>query len=176
MWNIWELVVTESPILVVGGDPRECSHAILTMLSLMHPLTASADYRPYLTILNSDTEVYMEMVKKGTIPNAILGVSSPLLTKNFGSFPAILRFDSTFFNDKKIENPKSVPLTPEIASSYEKAYKTACNSLQLKNDNLVLKPQPFVFQHLDFDSADSVTINDFNIRSHFKHLTKTFLE
>jgi len=83
MWNIWELVITETPILVVGGDPGECSHAILTMLSLVHPLTASADYRPYLTILNSDTDVYKEMVKNGTIPNAILGVSSPLLTKNF---------------------------------------------------------------------------------------------
>ena len=126
MWNIWELVVTENPILVVGGDPRECSHAILTMLSLMHPLTASADYRPYLTILNSDTEVYHEMLKKGMIPNAILGISSPLLTKNFGSFPAILRFDSTFFTDKKIENPKLVRLNPEIANSYEKAYKIAC--------------------------------------------------
>ena len=63
MWNIWELVITETPFLVVGGDPREASHAILTMLSLIHPLTISADCRPYLTILNTDLEVYQDMVR-----------------------------------------------------------------------------------------------------------------
>ena len=99
MWKLWELVITETPILVVGGDPKESSHAILTMLSLVHPLTVSADYRPYLTILKSDSEVYYEMIKKGSIPNAILGVSSPLLAKNFNQFPAILRFDQPFFTE-----------------------------------------------------------------------------
>ena len=33
-----------------------------------------------------------------------------------------------------------------------------------------------MFQHFDLESEDQVTLNDFNIRSHFKHMTKTFLE
>ena len=102
LWNLWELLITEQPLLVVGGDPRECSHAILTALSLVHPLTSFADVRPYLTIQNCDTEVYHEMLKQGVEPKAVIGISSPLLTKNFSTFPAILRLDNNFFKDSKI--------------------------------------------------------------------------
>ena len=50
LWNLWELAITETPLLVVGDDPTECSHAVLTMLSLISPLKTLADYRPYITL------------------------------------------------------------------------------------------------------------------------------
>ena len=50
LWSLWELLITETPLLVVGGDPSECSHAILTILSLITPLTTQADFRPYVTV------------------------------------------------------------------------------------------------------------------------------
>ena len=52
--------------------------------------------------------------------------------------------------------------------------KDAARALQTKQ-KLVLKPQPFVLDHLDF-SEDKIKLNDFSMRTHFKHLTKTFLE
>ena len=52
LWSCWELLITEQPLLVIGNDPRECSHAVLTILSLIAPLTTTADVRPYITILN----------------------------------------------------------------------------------------------------------------------------
>lgn len=94
IWNIWELIVTEQPLLIVANDPRECSHAVLTVLSLIHPLTTSADVRPYLTVLNDDTEVYSEMSKQKNFPNAIIGTSNPLLLKKLENFPAILNLDN----------------------------------------------------------------------------------
>ena len=39
-----------------------------------------------------------------------------------------------------------------------------------------MTPSSFVFEHFDLESDDKITLNDFNIRSHFKHMTKTFLE
>jgi len=57
--------VTEQPLLVVANDPKECSHAVLTCLSLIHPLVTTADVRPYLTVMDEDTEVYTKMVKAG---------------------------------------------------------------------------------------------------------------
>ena len=39
LWNLWEILVTETPLLIVGSDPSECSHAVLTLLSLITPLT-----------------------------------------------------------------------------------------------------------------------------------------
>lgn len=127
MWNLWELLITEQPILVVGGDPRECSHAILTALSLLHPLTTYADVRPYLTIQNCDTEVYYEMVKEGIVPKAVIGVSSPLLTKNFSSFPAVLRLDTNFFRESKTVNPKLMPLKQDTI--FKKALKETKHAL-----------------------------------------------
>jgi hypothetical protein len=50
------------------------------------------------------------MVKEGIMPSAVIGVSSPLLTKNFASFPAILRLDNNYFKDSKTINPKTSPL------------------------------------------------------------------
>ena len=48
------------------------------------------------------------MVKKGTIPNVMLGVSSPLLTKSFSVLPVALRLDNNYFKEKKVDNPKNV--------------------------------------------------------------------
>ena len=39
-----------------------------------------------------------------------------------------------------------------------------------------MAPSSFVLEHFDLESQDSVTLNDFNIRSHFKHMTNTMLE
>jgi hypothetical protein len=50
------------------------------------------------------------MIKEGVVPKAVIGVSSPLLTKNFASFPAILRLDNNYFKDTKTANPKTTSL------------------------------------------------------------------
>ena len=63
LWNLWELLITETPLLVVGGDPSECSHAILTMLSLITPLTTQADFRPYVTVQNDDVLEYHDDIR-----------------------------------------------------------------------------------------------------------------
>ena len=82
LWNIWELIITGTSLLIVGNNPKECSHAVLTALSLIHPLTSAADVRPYLTVLNSDTEYFCELVKKKQTPDCIIGIANPLLVKN----------------------------------------------------------------------------------------------
>ena len=54
---------------------------------------------------------YYDEIKKGNLSNLILGVSSPLLAKNFEKFHAILRLDQAYYNEKKIKNPKNEELT-----------------------------------------------------------------
>lgn len=102
--------MTETPLLVVGGDPSECSHAVLTLLSLITPLTTQADFRPYVTVQNDDVLEYQDSMRQGQVGNLILGISSPLLARNFQQFPAILRLDSAFFRDKKVKDPKECEL------------------------------------------------------------------
>ena len=106
LWNLWEIMITEVPLLVVGTDPGECSHAVLTLMSLISPLTTQADFRPYVTVQNDDILTYHEASKKGQVSNLILGISSPLLARNFDKFPAILRMDSAYYREKKLKDPK----------------------------------------------------------------------
>ena len=131
LWNLWEIVLTEVPLLVVGTDPGECSHAVLTLLSLISPLTTQADFRPYVTVQNDDILAYHEAIKKGQVSNLILGISSPLLARNFDRFPAILRMDSAYYREKKIKDPKQCELNPKILKT--KSSKEISQSLLLNN-------------------------------------------
>lgn len=105
LWSLWEILITETPLLVVGGDPSQCSHAILTMLSLITPLTTQADFRPYVTVQNDDVLEYHDAIKQGQVGNLLLGISSPLLARNFREFPAILRMDAPYYREKKWKDP-----------------------------------------------------------------------
>ena len=84
-----------------------------------------------MTVQNDDVLDYHEGIKKGQISNVILGISSPLLAKNFDRFPAILRMDSAYYRDKKIKDPKVCGLTPKILKS--KCSKEINQSLMLSN-------------------------------------------
>lgn len=54
LWSIWQLVLINQPILVVGDNPSICSEGILAMISLISPLEYVGDYRPYFTIYDPD--------------------------------------------------------------------------------------------------------------------------
>ena len=80
---------------------------------------------------NDDVLEYYDDLKKGNLSNLILGVSSPLLAKNFDKVHAILRLDSAYFQDKKLKNPKSEELTQKVLK--EKSSKASSNALLLNN-------------------------------------------
>ncbi len=41
LWPLWEMAMTEMPLIVVGEDPSECSHTVLVLMSLLAPLKPS---------------------------------------------------------------------------------------------------------------------------------------
>ena len=98
---------------MAANDPRHCSHAVLTLTQLVAPLTLQADVRPYLTVLNPDTAILQEQCLRGKVPSALIGVSNPLLVKNFQAFPCILHLDSLYFQQQNLKNPSSQPLSQQ---------------------------------------------------------------
>jgi len=60
-----------------------------------------------------------------------MGITSPLLAKNFEKFPAILRMDAAYYRDKKIKYPRLSELTPRILKT--KSSKDIEKSLLLNN-------------------------------------------
>lgn len=86
----------------MADDPYECSHAVLIILSLISPLKTNADYRPYITIYDSDIKEIAIQTKKKLYGNLILGVSNPYIVTYLGQMPAVFHFERGHFIEKKL--------------------------------------------------------------------------
>lgn len=86
LWPLWELAMIETPMIIVGEDPSECSHAVLILMSLLAPLkpTQTVDFRPYITLYEGDTKDFSARCKNTGLGNAVLGVSNPYLVTYVG--------------------------------------------------------------------------------------------
>lgn len=94
--------MTETPLILVGEDPSECSHAVLSLLSLLSPLRPTVDYRPYITLYESDIKEFAARGKeRGTIGNVLLGVTNPYIVQYAGGAPAVLHMERAHFAEKK---------------------------------------------------------------------------
>ncbi len=91
LWNLWELIITETPLLVVTNRPEEASYSptfwragraiIGIIISLIHPLQYSGDYRPYVTMYDADVKEYAEMAKSKSLAKIMLGACNPYFSK-----------------------------------------------------------------------------------------------
>eukprot|EP00731_Ephydatia_muelleri_P000733 Em0001g733a len=86
---IWELVLTNQPIVVMATSPTVCSNMVQALVSLIHPLTYAADYRPFFTI--HDTEFKNYTTRTQTPPQVILGVTNPFFAKALDHWPHIIK-------------------------------------------------------------------------------------
>jgi hypothetical protein len=187
LWPLWELLLTETPLIIVGDDPSECSHAVLIMLSILAPLKTTADYRPYITLYEGDVkEIQARAKKSGSIGNSIIGVSNPFLVTYIGGDKnAILHMDRAHFSEKKYQSPKDTELTSKCVKAFSgKFSKEIKHALVLpprtpdgQKLKLVLKPSRIALRHLNLDKSveESLAINNWILRKHFKEMTETFL-
>eukprot|EP01037_Dinobryon_pediforme_P018782 gene18782-19089_t len=54
LWVLWELVATRQDIIVVAATPAQCGDMVLAISSLMQPLGAPLDIRPFISFEDSD--------------------------------------------------------------------------------------------------------------------------
>jgi len=84
LWNLWELMITGTPILIITNNPEESSFIIGIALSLIFPLKYDGDFRPYETLYDQDVKEYAEIFKKGDQkPAIILGACNPYFNNVF---------------------------------------------------------------------------------------------
>jgi hypothetical protein len=104
IWNLWELVITETPLLVQTDTNYACSEIVFLLSSLIFPLKYCGDVRPYFTIYDRDFQDYRDDTKLKDTNSPILGIINPICCKTFSDWP-ILHFDSMYFQENNIENP-----------------------------------------------------------------------
>ncbi|KAG8225110.1 hypothetical protein J437_LFUL004031 [Ladona fulva] len=86
---LWELVLTAEPIVVMASSPSICSEMVQALVSMIHPLSFCADYRPFFTIHDSEFKEYT--TKSHAPPPVILGVTNPFFAKTLQHWPHIIR-------------------------------------------------------------------------------------
>ncbi len=103
IWNLWELVITETPLIVQTDSPSQCSQIVFLLSSLIFPLKYCGDIRPYFTIYDSDYKDYRdhENIKSSHCP--ILGVINPIVIKTLSNC-AVRHFGDIFFKENNMEN------------------------------------------------------------------------
>ena len=105
IFSLWELVITEIPIMVFSDSPTICSNIVKLLESLIYPLKYYGDIRPYFSVYDQDFKYYREEshLVKTNIP--IIGCINPIHLKYFPDF-YILHFDDNYFNENGYnENP-----------------------------------------------------------------------
>ena len=176
LWPLWELAMTECPLLIIGDDPTECSHIVLIILSLLAPLRSLADYRPYMTLYEGDVRELAGMGKKGQVGNVVIGVSNPYLKTYIGEMQAVLHFERAHFIEKKYQCPKDLELNAKSIKNFSKIPKEVKHSV-VTSSKLYMKPSKIALKHLNLDKSieESLAINNWILRKHFKEMTETFL-
>ena len=81
IWNLWEMVITETPILVYSERPSTCSDVVMMLSSLVYPLEYLGDVRPYLTLFDKDFKDYNDEENLKFTHSSILGIINPFCLK-----------------------------------------------------------------------------------------------
>lgn len=101
LWKLWEIMLTNQPLLVVHNNPGECSDAVFGLLSLISPIEYTGDFRPYFTVYDSDYRVIQEAHDKNCLSNIIIGVTNPLFMKTLTKFSHVLHLEKEHEKSKR---------------------------------------------------------------------------
>ena len=199
----WELVISGEPILVLSSNPTQCCDAVLALASMIAPIHYAGDYRPYLTVHNSDFKLFAAQGETDEFSACIVGTTNPFFIKAFEKWPNIIVAGNGQNTGAKSKSPSndekknifsmiSNPLTNKKKQNEEKRKQLMWDSEETfwtSRTNFVVKPSFQISDntwiHLNTnllfldvndknkDSADGV--NNEQIRKFFEELTEAFL-
>ena len=173
MHNLWELVLTAEPLVVMASTPALSSATVQFLTTIIYPLSYCADYRPFYTIHDSD---FKDITGSNSValPNIILGVTNPFFGKALNSWPHLIRLgDQSHHQMPKSPAHRNKAKNNGAASKFKLdskpgVYSTSKPMLERDKDfvkrvlkGVQLKRPPEVQSAL--------------IRRHFLELTQTFM-
>lgn len=189
LWQIWELIILEFPILVFADDASRVSNIVFLLESITYPLPLNSDVRPYFSIYDPDFKEYKEETELRHHNSAILGVINPIFMKLIPDWPVVLRFDEHFFyNDLKTkvpDSPLNQPLSCKLTSYYDSKIKKSSTLYEVKK--YMKKPRNFslighaqiISLFLDCLKSQGESCYErlnHHLRAHFSELTRDFIK
>lgn len=105
LWKVWELILTNQPLMIMSDLPSECSEAVLGVISTICPLEYQSDYKPYFTIFDPEYRQFQNSYEKKMIKSGVVGITNPLFLKTMPNYPSILHLEKDYL--KNIKNQPS---------------------------------------------------------------------
>eukprot|EP00210_Caulerpa_lentillifera_P003661 g3495.t1 len=100
LWSLWEMTLTNQPLVIVAPTPVECSNAVAALLSLISPVPFAADFRPYFTIhdpefqsliqLHDDQKTFLDVENWDHNLPSLLGITNLYFIKVLSLWPNVL--------------------------------------------------------------------------------------
>eukprot|EP01038_Epipyxis_sp_PR26KG_P007180 gene7180-9790_t len=167
IWILWELMVTGQDIVVISPSPTQCSEFILALGSLMLPLNAIGDFRPYIHTNDSDIRVIavtsIEKARKSLdLSNSrsksiMVGISdASVLTK-------LESFDAAIF---------LAPLPANSLNDPDMAFK----GMRKRNTAVHISLKQFVDTKAKNSTKDDVNMNPNNYDSFTEYFNEWFFD
>ena len=78
MWTLWESILLNKSVLIMGANPQQVSHAVLGTISLISPFVYSGNVNPYTTVYDPNLDLFQSQPS-----NWIFGGTNPLFHKLF---------------------------------------------------------------------------------------------
>lgn len=189
LWQIWELIVLEYPIIVYSDNASRVSNIVFLLQSITSPLPLKSDVRPYFSIYDTDFKEYKEEQDLRHTNSAILGVINPIFTKLIDDWPVVLRFDDYFFQTelktKVPSSPLNSPLSSELKQYYESKVKKSSTlyevskylkkkrAFNLKSNSQIIS---LFFDCLKTQGHECYDKLNCHLRMYFSELTKDFMK
>lgn len=170
--SIWEMIITETPTLVVGDEASKVSNVVMLLQSLIYPLKYRGDIRPYFSIYDIDFKQYRDNDNLLKNNSPILGIINPLLAKYFQKLENF-HFDNLFYSEKNKENPtKNI-----IFKSFEKILKKEKKYFYFNKKYTALVPDKHLIKSLyDFFEENKNEKNNASIKRLDNYLRMYLLE
>lgn len=172
--SLWEIIITETPLLIVGDSPSKISDIVMIAESLIYPLRCKCDIRPYFSLYDIDFRQYKDnsMLIKTNTP--IFGIINPLLAKDFNSLET-LHFDDMFYTELKKTNPTK----EKVFKSYEKVIKKEKKYLYVNKNYSTLHPDKQLIQsfydYLTENNNDMSRLDNY-LRMYLIELNNNFMK
>uniref|UniRef100_A0A1I8JPD2 UDENN domain-containing protein n=1 Tax=Macrostomum lignano TaxID=282301 RepID=A0A1I8JPD2_9PLAT len=141
---LWELVLLNAPLIVMGAGSDTCSNLVQALVNCIFPLRYATDYRPYFTI--HDCEFKEFTAKSQSPPSVMLGVTNPFFAKALQHWPHIVKIGAAMPTDKELKvkrkssSLKSLDFKPGIYSKYT-PYLGVQRGRQIEAQSVIIRRQ-----------------------------------
>ena len=194
LWTLWEIMLLNEPIMVMGPSPGSCSSAVAGLLSLISPLVYSSDFRPYFTVQDPEFIEYSQGGGKDRTKLPVcIGATNLHFLRALEGFPNIVSVgarSNAFEPAGMIQMFQSYTKQSSLLGSLTNRFKGTAALIAQEEEGLWAKHRPVITpDHQLVASMASIpegcntsranqiaSANSAAIRRHFAELTASFLE